>query len=42
MQSRLIGTPRVQRILPGHLGGGRGPAMPDMAPWLSLISIILT
>ena len=41
-QSRPSGTPRVAAISAVTLAAGRTPPWPGLAPWLSLISIILT
>ena len=41
MQSCARRTPRMRGDLARHLGGGRTPPWPGLAPWLSLISIIL-
>ena len=42
MQSTPIGTPRVAAISAVTLAAGSTPPWPGLAPWLSLISIILT
>jgi hypothetical protein len=41
-QSMPAGTPRVAAISGVTLAPGRMPPCPGLAPWLSLISIILT
>ena len=41
-QSWPIGTPRVAAISGVTLAAGSTPPWPGLAPWLSLISIILT
>ena len=42
MQSTPISTPRASAISCVTLGPGNTPPCPGLAPWLSLISIILT
>ena len=42
MQSTPTGTPRAAAISGVTLGAGSTPPWPGLAPWLSLISIILT
>jgi len=42
MQSWPMGTPRVRAISSVTLAAGSTPPCPGLAPWLSLISIILT
>jgi hypothetical protein len=41
MQSRPTGTPRIAAISAETLAAGSTPPWPGLAPWLSLISIIL-